>query len=151
LLLITDRTSLARLPAQMLVHSGIETSVLNSAVAKKKATSSYLEEYDLILLNMYEEDGHGLDICRRLRAGYENPILVLTYEQDERYLLSAYEAGADDCLVQPFSINLLLAKIQPWLRQSGLSDKSVGLLEAYEFRFDPVKSEVITPQKELVR
>jgi DNA-binding response OmpR family regulator len=105
----------------------------------------------LILLNMYEEDGNGLEICRNLRAGYENPILILTYEQDERYLLSAYEAGADDCLVQPFSINLLLAKIQPWLRQSSISDKSIGVLEACGFRFDPVKSEVLTPQEELIR
>ncbi|MCC6453462.1 MAG: response regulator transcription factor [Caldilineaceae bacterium] len=151
LLLITDRTSLARLPAQMLVQSGIEVSILSDAVAKKKVAGRNLEEYDLILLNMYEADGNGLEICRSLRAGYDNPILILTYEQDERYLLSAYEAGADDCLVQPFSINLLLAKIQPWLRQSAISDKTIGVIEAYGFCFDPVKSEVITPQKDIIR
>lgn len=151
LLLITDRTSLAQLPAKMLVHSGIEVSILNHTVARKKTSPSDLEAYDLILLNMYEEDGNGLDICRTLRAGYDNPILLLTYEQDERYLLRAYEAGVDDCLVQPFSINLLLAKIQPWLRLSGIADKTVGAVEACGFRFDPIKSEVLTPEKELIR
>jgi DNA-binding response OmpR family regulator len=75
----------------------------------------------------------------------------LIYERDERFLLRAYEAGADDCLVQPLSIHLLLAKVQAWLRRSGVIDKSVGHVEAYGFRFDSIKSEVITPQEELIR
>lgn len=151
LLLITDRADLARLQAQMLVHSGIEVAMLNHTIAKSKASAADLEGYDLILVNMYEEEECSIEICRRLRAGYYRPILVLVYERDERFLLRVYEAGADDCLVQPLSIHLLLAKVQAWLRRSELKNKSVDLLEAYRFRFNPVKSEVITPEDTLIR
>lgn len=151
LLLITDRSDLARLQAQMLVHSGIEVSVLNQAIAKNKMSAADLDGYDLILLNLFEEGNHGLEICKKLRAGYYKPILNLIYEQDERSQLRAYDAGVDDCLVQPLSIHVLLAKVQAWLRHSGVDNKSVDFLEAYNFRFNPVKSEVITPEETLVR
>ena len=151
LLLITDRADLARLQAQMLVHSGIEVSVLNHTIARNKMSAADLEGYDLILINMFDEESNSLEICRKLRAGYYSPILILIYERDERSLLRAYEAGADDCLVQPLSIHLLLAKVQAWLRRSGMGDKSIDFLEAYDFRFNPVKSEVITPEENLVR
>jgi len=150
-LLITDRPDLARLQAQMLVHSGIKVSTLNRTIAIHKMSMADLEDYDLILLNLFEDEAESLEICRKLRAGYYNPILILHYSQDERFLLRAYDAGADDCLGQPLSIYLLLAKVQAWLRRSGIKDKSIGHVEAYEFRFNPVKKEVITPQNNMVR
>jgi DNA-binding response OmpR family regulator len=151
LLLVTDRSDLARLQAQMLVHSGIEVSVLNHTIARSKMSASDLEGYDLIMLNMFDEESLGIEICRKLRAGYFSPILALIYESDERFMLRMYDAGADDCLVQPLSIHMLLAKVRAWLRQSSNSGKTVGLVEAYEFKLNPIKSEVITPEETLVR
>lgn len=151
LLLITDRSDLARLQAQMLVHSGIEVSVLNHTIAKNKMSAADLDDYDLIIINMFEEENNALEICRKLRSGYYRPILILIYERDERSQLRVYDAGADDCLVQPLSIHVLLAKVQAWLRRSGVEDKTIDFLEAYNFRFNPVKSEVVTPEDQLVR
>ena len=151
LLLITDRADLAKLQAQMLVTSGIEVSILIHTIAKNKTRPADLEDYDLILINIYEDEESTVEICRKLRSGYYNPILAQIYARDERVLLYTYEAGADDCLVQPMGIHLLLLKIQAWLRRSGVKDKTVGLLEVYKFQFDPVKSEVVTPQNNLVR
>jgi DNA-binding response OmpR family regulator len=151
LLLITDRDDLAKLQAQMLMHSGLDVTILNHTLTQNKKGAAAVEGYDLILVNMFDEDSDSLEICRNLRGSFYNPILVLIYERDERSLLRAYDAGADDCLVQPLSIHLLVAKIQAWLRRSGLSEKSINYIEAYNFRFDPVKSEVITPQEELIR
>jgi DNA-binding response OmpR family regulator len=151
LLLITDRTDLARLQAQMLVHSGIEVSVLNHTIAKSKLNAADLDDYALIMVNLFEENNNGAEICKRLRASYYKPILILIYEQDERSQLRAYDAGADDCLVQPLSIHVLLAKVQAWLRRSGTDAPGAEFLEAYNFRFNPTKSEVVTPEENLVR
>jgi DNA-binding response OmpR family regulator len=150
-LLITDRADLARLLAEMLIHTGIEVTLLNHTIAKSMTGTESIEDYDLLLLNMFDEERHSIEICQKLRDRFFNPILVLLYDSDERFLLRAYEAGADDCLVQPMSIHLLLAKIQAWMLRSGVTDKSIGLLEVYNFRFNPVKSEVITPEDILVR
>jgi DNA-binding response OmpR family regulator len=151
LLFITDRVDLAKLQTQMLVHSGIEVSVLKHIIARNKMSVADLEGYDLILINMFDEESLSPQICRKIRAEFNRPIFVLIYERDERAMLRAYDAGADDCLVQPLSIQLLLAKVNVWLRRSGMGDKSIDFLEAYNFRFYPVKSEVITPQASLVR
>jgi len=151
LLLITDRSDLAKLQAQMLNHSGIAVSIIDHTVASDEMTVADLDGYDLILLNMFDEEGLSIEICRKLRVDYFSPILALIYERDERFMLRMYEAGADDCLVQPLSIQLSLAKVQAWLRRAGTIDKSIGLLEAYEFKFNPSKSEVTTPQEILVR
>jgi DNA-binding response OmpR family regulator len=83
----------------MLVHSGMEVSVLNHTLARNKLDVADLEVYDLILIDMFDEDSESLELCRRLRAGYHSPILIMLYARDERSLLRAYEAGADDCLV----------------------------------------------------
>ncbi len=145
-LLITDRTDLARVQAHTLVCSGIDVSEMNHLLARTKISAADLKGYDLILLNMFDEEGSSIEICRKLRAQYHNPIIILVYERDERFLLRAYEAGADDCLVHPVSINLLLAKVQAWLRTAASKHNSVRLLEAYNFRFNLSKSELITPE-----
>jgi DNA-binding response OmpR family regulator len=150
LLLITDRADHARLQAQMLVHSGIEVSVLNHTIARSRMNATDLMDYSLILIHMFEEEKTGLEICRTLRAGYYSPILFLIFDRDERTQLAAYEAGADDCLVQPISVNVLMAKVKAWLRRSSMGDCAIDHIEAYSFRFDPVKSEVITPDETLV-
>jgi DNA-binding response OmpR family regulator len=151
LLLITDRADLARVQAQMLVTSGIEVSLLLAAIVKHQTHPADLEDFDLILINLYEDEPGMWEICRKLRPEYENPILVQIYVRDERALLHLYEAGADDCLVQPMGSHVLLLKIQAWLERAGVKDKTIGLLEVYKFQFDPVKSEVVTPQNNLVR
>ena len=151
LLLITDRADLAKLQAQMLVHSGIEVSVLNHTIARSKMSVSDLEAYDLIMINMFEEGNNGAELCKKMRSSFYKPILLLIYDRDERSQLRAYEAGADDCMVQPLSIHVLLAKVKAWLRRSGLEDTGSDFLEAYNFRFNPIKSEVVTPEENLVR
>lgn len=151
LLLITDRVDLAKLQAQMLVTSGVEVSILLHTMVKHQTRPAALEEYDLILINIYQDEQSTLEICHRLRPEYDNPILVQIYVRDERVLLRIYEAGADDCLVQPMGSHVLMLKIQAWLSRAGVKDKTIGLLEVYKFQFDPVKSELVTPQNKLVR
>ena len=150
LLLITDRTDLARLLAQMLTHTGIDVSIVDYVIARNKKSAD-LESYDLLLVNMFDEESYTMEICQQLRDEFFNPILAMIYNRDERFLLRMYELGADDCIVQPMSIHLLLVKIEAWMRRSGAKDKSIGLLEAYNFRFNPVKNEVITPQETVIR
>jgi DNA-binding response OmpR family regulator len=151
ILLITDRPDLARVQAHALVCSGIEVAELHHTIAKTKISVADLAGYDLILLNLFEQESTSIEICQKLRAGYHNPILLIIYERDERFLLRAYAVGADDCLVQPLSIHLLLAKVQAWLRHADSKDNANGLLEAYQFRFNPAKNEVTTPEDTLVR
>src|SRR4051794_14549742 len=107
LLLIIDRADMVRLHTQLLIDSGMRVTVLNHTLAKNQTSAPDLEDYDLILINLFDEESDSIEICRKLRAEYDNPLLVMLYERDERLLLRAYEAGADDCLVQPLNLHLL--------------------------------------------
>jgi DNA-binding response OmpR family regulator len=58
----------------------------------------------------------GLGLCERLRTWTANPILLLIPRFDEAYLLAAYRAGADECVLKPIAPAVLLAKVNAWLR-----------------------------------
>lgn len=77
-----------------------------------------LQPFDLILIDAEAESSGAIEICRALRAQLVNPILLLMDQGWESCLFAAYEAGADECIVKPVSIRLLLYKVNAWLRRS---------------------------------
>ena len=60
----------------------------------------------------------GLEVCKRLRAAGDVAILMLTAKDDVRDRVEGLEAGADDYLVKPFSIDELIARIRALLRRA---------------------------------
>jgi two-component system KDP operon response regulator KdpE len=62
----------------------------------------------------------GLELCRKLRAISSVPIIVLSVKGEEETKVEALDAGADDYVTKPFSINELLARIRAALRRSAI-------------------------------
>jgi len=79
------------------------------------------QDIDLILLNWTDQSETCLDLCRSLRriepVTY-TPIVIVSAPRDERDRLTAYDAGADDFMVKPFSLPELLARIRAILRRT---------------------------------
>jgi len=74
---------------------------------------------DLLVLDWNLPDFTGLDICRRLRStGVKTPILMLTGNDDVSDRVQALDAGVDDYLVKPFSIEELLARLRALQRRT---------------------------------
>jgi len=92
---------------------------------------------DLIILDVNLPEDATLDLIRDLRAETLIPILLLTPARSEEYVLEAYKAGVDDCMLKPVSPSLFQAKIKVWLRRSGsisidvLNPLSVGTLQLF--------------------
>lgn len=79
-----------------------------------------LKKPDLILLDLMLPGIDGLEICRRLRADEttrEIPIIMLTARGEEADVVTGLELGADDYVTKPFSIKVLLARVQTVLRR----------------------------------
>lgn len=73
---------------------------------------------DLVLLDiMLPGDIDGLEVCRRLRAVGDVPILMLTAKETVEDRVAGLDAGADDYLVKPFAFNELLARVRALLRR----------------------------------
>jgi two-component system KDP operon response regulator KdpE len=73
---------------------------------------------DLILLDINMPGMGGLETCREIRNGCDAPIIMLTVRNTERDKVRALDAGADDYVVKPFSMDELLARIRAALRRA---------------------------------
>ena len=69
-----------------------------------------MEEYDLVLLDVMMPELDGFTLCRKIRETEDVPILFLTARVQEEDQLYGYEIGADDYIIKPFSLPVLLAK-----------------------------------------
>lgn len=74
---------------------------------------------DLVVLDLMLPGLDGLEVCRRLRAADDVPILVLTARGTVSDRISGLDSGADDYMVKPFSIDELLARVRALLRRRG--------------------------------
>ena len=82
--------------------------------------------YDLMLLDISLPKLDGISLCRRLRrAKYNSPILILTAKNDSENKVIGLDAGADDYVVKPCTIQELLARIRALLRRLSTSSDSV--------------------------
>ena len=77
------------------------------------------ESPDLIIMDINQSETLTLELIRSLRADMLTPIVLLTPARSEEYVIEAYKAGVDDCMLKPVSPSLFQAKIKVWLMRSG--------------------------------
>lgn len=76
---------------------------------------------DLVLLDLGLPDLDGTEVCRRLRARGDVPIIIVSARDDEVDRVVGLELGADDYVVKPFGLRELVARIRAVLRRRGPS------------------------------
>jgi len=92
--------------------------------------------YDLMLLDVSLPQMDGISLCRRLRqGGYSGPILLLTAKGDSADKVTGLDAGADDYVVKPCTVQELFARIRALLRRPNTSGAPV--LSWGDIRLDP--------------
>ncbi len=91
---------------------------------------------DLIITDLMMPGMTGVDVCRAVRRKSRTPIIILSVREQEHAKVEALDAGADDYVTKPFSIQELLARVRAHLRRaperSGDSAVQVG-----DFLIDP--------------
>jgi two-component system KDP operon response regulator KdpE len=89
-----------------------------AATAAEALATAAARVPDAVILDVLLPDGRGTDVCRELRQWSEAPILVLSAVGDENEKIAALDAGADDYVTKPFSLDELLARLRAALRRS---------------------------------
>jgi two-component system response regulator RegX3 len=97
---------------------GLEREGLDVARAATGAAALAAQDYDVVLLDLGLPDIDGFEVCRRLRARSDVPIIVVTARGDEVDRVVGLELGADDYIVKPFGFRELLARIRAVTRRS---------------------------------
>ena len=118
ILLIDDDDYLRSVLSSQMRNKGV-TAFAEASRASEAFDQIDTFKPDLILLDMELPDGNGLDICQRLRAhGFQKPIIMLTGQMDEEDIVKGLETGADDYITKPFSIKVLIARVNAVLKRS---------------------------------
>jgi DNA-binding response OmpR family regulator len=85
----------------------------------------------------------GVEICRRLRStGCQIPVILLTAKDEIGDRVTGLDAGADDYVVKPFSIEELLARIRAHLRRIQEKEQSTVILQFQDLSLNPQTREV---------
>jgi DNA-binding response OmpR family regulator len=121
---------------------------------------AHREKPDLVILDLMLPGLDGLEVCRRLRADGDLPIIMLTARDEEVDRVVGLELGADDYVVKPFSTRELMARIKSVLRRSQAAadphEKSLQVgslrahLERYEATWNETPLELTTLEFELL-
>jgi two-component system KDP operon response regulator KdpE len=89
---------------------------------------------DLVITDLQMPNVDGLELCRRLRAISNIPVIVLSVRDEEKTIVEALDAGADDYVTKPFGTNELLARVRANLRR--LPEKTADFIEVGDFYVD---------------
>lgn len=120
-------------PVRNLITTTLETqnykydTAENGVQALIAATS---RKPDIILLDLGLPDIDGVDVIKKLRSWSVTPIIVISARSDDKDKIQALDAGADDYLTKPFSVDELLARLRSTLRRIQYLESKGALEEA---------------------
>jgi two-component system phosphate regulon response regulator OmpR len=133
ILLIEDDPGLAEMVKSYLGEAGFRVSIAGRG--EVGLAMSMREPFGSIILDLMLPDMDGLEVCRRIRARAQTPILMLTARGDAMDRVVGLELGADDYLPKPFEPRELLARLRAILRRSK-SDEQRDLLRFGRLEID---------------
>ncbi|MDJ1184548.1 response regulator transcription factor [Roseofilum casamattae] len=139
ILVIEDEAKLARFVELELQYEGYKVTVAPDGLTGLTRIREL--EPDLVILDWMLPGLSGVDICRRLRnTGTDVPVILLTAKDEVGDRVAGLDAGADDYLVKPFSIEELLARVRVQIRRTQKPDRERLVFE--ELQLDRRSREV---------
>ncbi len=136
ILVVEDDVQIVRVLRLELEHEGYAVEVASDGLA---GLEKALKEPDLVILDVMLPKMDGLEICTRVRAKSNVPIIMLTAKDRIPDRVSGLDLGADDYLTKPFSVEELLARVRARLRER--NPKS-NVLSALDLTMDRDRHEV---------
>jgi DNA-binding response OmpR family regulator len=115
ILMIDDDARLASMVSEYLGGAGYKVTAAASGAEGLERLAA--EPYQALVLDLTLPDVDGLEVCRRVRAQWDLPVLMLTARGDALDRVIGLEIGADDYLPKPFEPRELLARLKAILRR----------------------------------
>ncbi len=145
-LVVEDEAKLAQFIELELKYEGYDVSVVNNGL--EGLTQARESDPDIVILDWMLPGISGLEICRRLRlTGNKVPIILLTAKDGVEDRVAGLDAGADDYVVKPFSVEELLARVRAHLRRN--QEENPDLLEFADLRLNRSTREVFRASRSI--
>lgn len=135
ILVVDDEPQITRVLKTTLSAQGYSIRAAGDGVQALEEMKSWSP--DLIITDLRMPNMEGLELCRKVRAQSRVPIIILSVKGEETIKVEALDAGADDYVTKPFSVNELLARVRAALRRTSVSeDAETALIDIGDFRID---------------
>jgi two-component system KDP operon response regulator KdpE len=136
-LIVDDEPQITRVLRTGLTTRGYDVRV---AADGESALDTFNDWHpDLVVTDLAMPNVGGLELCKRLRMVSQIPVIVLSVKGEEKTKVEALDAGADDFVTKPFSMEELLARVRATLRRapaSSMEDNESTVLQIGDFRLD---------------
>ena len=144
LILVEDSPMIIRGLQYTLEQAGYEVTVCMSAhMAEDRLDRMH---FGVAILDVNLPDGSGFDLCKRLKAETDTPVIFLTARDEENDVVLGFELGADEYILKPFRNRELTSRIENVLRRTGKTRKT---LSAGDVEID-VEKDLVTVRGEEV-
>ena len=138
ILIVEDEEKIARFVTLELEHEGYQ--VEHAADGRTAVDLALERNYDLILLDVLLPQLNGMEVLRRVRKHKDVPVIMVTARDAVMDKVAGLDAGADDYLTKPFSVEELLARIRTTLRRLSYAQTggvaSAGSFDTGELHID---------------
>jgi two-component system KDP operon response regulator KdpE len=132
ILVIDDEPQITRVLRTALSAQGFDVRAANDPQEGLRLFAEWAP--DLVITDLMMPDMSGVEVCRAIRASSAVPVLVLSVRDNERAKVEALDAGADDYVTKPFSIQELLARVRAHLRRA--PERTTAATEIGDFVLD---------------
>jgi two-component system KDP operon response regulator KdpE len=110
ILIIEDDEAISKMVSLSLNQQGFKTLIAADIQNAERIINT--DSPDLIILDLGLPDGDGKGLIKKIRAELMIPIIVVSARNDEKEVIASLDAGADDYVIKPFSIDELLARVR---------------------------------------
>lgn len=139
ILVVDDEAPILEAVSYTLRKEGFKVSVAMNAEACMRVFRE--EQPDLIILDVMLPSASGFQVCKKIRASHDTPIILLTARAEERDKIMGLELGADDYVTKPFSVRELMARVKAVLRR-GTDEPGATLIQLGDLVIDEARHEV---------
>lgn len=131
ILIADDEARMRKLVGDVLKREGY---VIAEAADGKQALDLFFGDgnYDLVILDVMMPEYDGWTVCREIRRDSKVPVIMLTARGEESDELFGFDLGADEYISKPFSIKILVARVQALLRRLETENSQVIQLDGLE-------------------
>ena len=148
ILIVDDEPQITRVLRTALSTQGYSLRVAANGVQGLETAHDW--KPDLVITDLAMPEMDGVELCRELRAVSQVPIIVLSVRNQDRMKIEALDAGADDYVTKPFSIQELQARVRAQLRRSNaVSASESPVIALGDFRIDLPQHRVVVRGQEI--
>jgi two-component system KDP operon response regulator KdpE len=142
ILIVDDEPQITRVLRTALSTQGYSMRIAANGVEGMEAIHAW--KPDLVITDVSMPEMNGVELCREIRAVSQIPIIVLSVRNQDLIKIEALDAGADDYVTKPFSIQELQARVRAQLRRSTATQtETPQIIKAGDFVIDIPQHRVV--------